>query len=314
METDKILVIGSSGQFGSILTKSLQEKFGVNNVVATDINENSQFNGHFEILDALDYDAIFDIVVRNEITQIYHLAAILSAKGESDPLRTWEININSFLNVLNVSVKLKIQKVFFPSSIAVFGPIIGRKCAFQSSILTPITVYGVSKVAGENWSNYYFEKYGLDIRSIRFPGIIGYQSLPGGGTTDYAIDIFHKAINGEKFECFLNENTSLPMIYMDDAIRATIELMDAPPENISIRTSYNLGGPSFSPLELVSCIQKIFPEFEVIYKPDFRQEIANSWPKSINDSNASDDWNWKPKYYLEEIVDDMINNLKVKCI
>ncbi|GAA3561922.1 NAD-dependent epimerase/dehydratase family protein [Snuella lapsa] len=310
MTQDTILITGSSGQLGSVLSKRLQDKFGVNNVIATDLRDNASFVGQFEILDATDFEALTAIVIKYNVTQIYHMAAILSANGEKNPLLTWDINMKTFFNVLEVSRLHNISKVFFPSSIAVFGANVNRNNTPQDSNLTPATVYGMTKAAGENWANYYYKKYGLDIRSIRYPGVIGYQSLPGGGTTDYAVDIFHKAIKNESFECFLSEKTTLPMIYMDDAIRATIEIMDAPSENIKTRTSYNIAGVSFNPEEITNAIQTIYPDFKVTYKPDFRQDIADSWPKSIDDTNAKNDWNWKPNYNLETMTEDMIENLK----
>ena len=240
MKQEKILITGANGQLGSVLVKRLQEKHGVNNVVATDIVANEYFVGNFVILDVLDFEKLKSIVIQNEITQIYHLAAILSASGEKHPKRTWDINTKTLFNVLDVSVIQNVNKLFFPSSIAVYGVNTPKVNTPQSYELTPTTVYGISKVAGENWAKYYFENYDLDIRSVRYPGIIGHQTLPGGGTTDYAVDIFYKAINKTNFECFLSKDTTLPMIYMDDAIRATIELMDAPKKSISIRTSYNI--------------------------------------------------------------------------
>ncbi|WP_442266735.1 NAD-dependent epimerase/dehydratase family protein [Tenacibaculum sp. ZS6-P6] len=311
MIREKILITGASGQLGSVLTDSLQEKWGVDNVIATDLRENSEFTGRFETLDATDYDAIVDLISENKITQIYHLAAILSANGEKAPLQTWNINMKTLFNVLEASRLHNIKKVFFPSSIAVFGPNVESNNTPQFSNLTPTTVYGISKGAGENWANYYFKKYGLDVRSLRYPGVIGYQSLPGGGTTDYAVDIYHKAVKEESFECFINESTELPMIFMDDAIRATIELMDAPSENIKIRTSYNLAGMSFTPEQIFNSIKKIYPDFTISYKPDFRQHIASSWPGSIDDSNARNDWNWKPKFDLDSMSQIMIEKLKV---
>jgi len=312
MSQDMILITGASGQLGTVLTEKLQEKFGVNNVIATDLRDNPNFIGTFEKLDATDFEAIKEIVLKYNITQIYHLAAILSANGEKYPLTTWDINMKTFFNILEVSRLNNVEKVFFPSSIAVFGDNIDRIDTAQSSNLTPSTVYGISKVAGENWSKYYFEKYGLDVRSIRYPGVIGYQSLPGGGTTDYAVDIFHKAIKNENYECFLSNSTTLPMIYMEDVIRATIDLMDAPKETITIRTSYNLAGFSFDPAQLTKAIQKIYPDFEVTYNPDFRQKIADSWPMSIDDSDARKDWNWNPKHSIDSMTRDMIHNLKIK--
>ena len=312
MKQEKILITGANGQLGSVLVKRLQEKHGVNNVVATDIVANEYFVGNFVILDVLDFERLKSIVIQNEITQIYHLAAILSASGEKHPKRTWDINTKTLFNVLDVSVIQNVNKLFFPSSIAVYGVNTPKVNTPQSYELTPTTVYGISKVAGENWAKYYFENYDLDIRSVRYPGIIGHQTLPGGGTTDYAVDIFYKAINETNFECFLSKNTTLPMIYMDDAIRATIELMDAPKKSISIRTSYNIAGMSFSPEELTYAIQKIYPNFKTLYKPDFRQKIASSWPSSIDDSVAKKDWNWNPLFGIDEMTKIMIEELKLK--
>lgn len=309
MQFENILVIGAHGQIGSVLTQELKRKFGNDNVIASDLRSKDDFEGLFEVLDATNKDAIEQIVVKYKITQIYHLAAILSAKGEENPLGTWEINMKTMFNVFEVSRLNKVDKVFFPSSIGVFGDAALADATPQATFLNPSTVYGISKAAGENWSQYYFERYGLDIRSLRYPGIIGYQSLPGGGTTDYAVDIYHKAVNGEDFSCFLEEHTVLPMIFMDDAIRATIELMDASKENIKTRTSYNLASMSFSPDEIAAAIQKIIPEFKISYKPDFRQEIAASWPRSIDDSEARMDWNWKPKYNLESMSKVMLEKL-----
>ena len=272
MLEEKILITGAGGQLGLVLRERLQEKWGFDNVIATDLKFDANFNGHFEILDATDFEAMQKLVVKYKVTEIYHLVAVLSAKGETYPLNTWDINMKTFFNVLEVSRLQNVKKVFYPSSIAVFGPNVQRLKTPQFSNLTPTTVYGMSKVAGENWANYYFEKYGLDVRSLRYPGVIGYQSLPGGGTTDYAVDMFHKAIKNEDFECFLDADTILPMIYMDDVIDATINLMDAPGQNISVRTSYNLAGLSFSPKELATAIQKFYPNFSISYKPDFRQK------------------------------------------
>tara|TARA_R110000868_G_scaffold156599_1_gene383538 strand:- start:15711 stop:16667 length:957 start_codon:yes stop_codon:yes gene_type:complete len=309
---EKILVTGASGQLGSVLTMELQGKFGLENIIASDLKQNETFIGCFEALDVTNFEAVNTIVSKYNITQIYHLVAILSANGEKYPLDTWDLNMKTFFNVLEASRINKVKKIFFPSSIAVYGDNAPEDNTSQDFVLSPSTVYGISKVAGENWANYYFEKYGLDIRSLRYPGIIGHQSLPGGGTTDYAVDIFHKAVNNEKYECFLSASTTLPMIYMDDAIRATIELMEAPLEKISVKTSYNISGMSFTPEELHKSIQKIYPEFEIIYKPDFRQNIADSWPNIIDDSHARNDWNWKPKYDLSSMTLDMIKNLEVK--
>ncbi len=309
---EKILIIGANGQIGSVLTKYLRQQYGQNNVIASDLHLPLDANHYlpFEILDATDSAKMSYIVERYRITQIYHLAAILSAKGEINPLRTWDVNMASFFNVLETARHHRINKVFFPSTIAVFGSNTPREMTPQDTIRTPETVYGMSKVAGENWSSYYHKRYGVDVRSLRYPGIIGYQSLPGGGTTDYAVEIFHKAIHNEIFECFLAPNTRLPMMMMEDAIRATMELMDAPAENISIRSSYNLAGVSFTPAELVAEIQKHIPTFQVIYKPDFRQAIAQSWPESIDDAQARADWGWKEAFDTPKIVEIMLTKLR----
>lgn len=305
-----ILIIGANGQLGSVLTMALQDKYGDENVIASDIVNRKSTRGKFETIDATDIDRIQNVVTKYGVTQIYHLAAILSAKGEMNPLRTWEINMKTLLNVLEVSRKNKIKKIFYPSSIAVFGGGAPQNDTPNNAYLDPSTVYGISKVDGENWAQYYHLKYGLDIRSIRYPGIVGYQSLPGGGTTDYAVDIYHKAILNEVFDCFLKEDTTLPMIYMDDAVRATIELMDAPVEKIKIRTSYNIAGVSFSPKDIASEIKKRIPNFKIEFNPDFREDIAKNWPKTIDDSNARNDWGWQAKYNLSALTDTMLRELK----
>jgi threonine 3-dehydrogenase len=310
MRTDKILITGAGGQLGTVLTTQLQKKHGFDNVIASDIRRNSSFEGNFEVLDVTVFDALKRCVLKNEITQIYHLVAILSAKGEETPLQTWDVNMGCLFNVLEVSRLCKIDKIFYPSSIAVFGNNIEMDNTPQSPNLTPLTVYGISKVAGENWVNYYYKKYGMDIRSIRYPGVIGYQSLPGGGTTDYAVDIFHKAIKEELFSCFLSASTNLPLIFIEDAIRATIELMDVPAKNIKVRTSYNLAGFSCTPEKLYNALKETYPNFKIVYKPDFRQDIADSWPNSIDDSSAINDWGWKPKFNLESMTAVMITELK----
>lgn len=311
MKNETILITGAGGQLGTVLTKELQKKYGLQNVIASDLKTNPDFEGLFEILDVTDYEELKAVVLKYEITQIFHLVAILSANGEKQPLSTWDINMKTFFNVLEVSRLYSVNKVFYPSSIAVFGNNIEKNNTPQFSNLTPSTVYGMSKVAGENWANYYNEKYGMDVRSLRYPGVIGYQSLPGGGTTDYAVDIFHKAVKEEPFECFLEPSARLPMIFIDDAIRATIELMDAPAEKIKTRTSYNLEGMSFSPQELFEAIKKTMPNFEISYTPDFRQQIASSWPNSINDVQAREDWGWKPKYNLENMTKVMLEKLEL---
>ena len=309
---EKILITGAGGQLGSVLTMKLQEKFGVDHVIATDLYPKVGFSGHFETLDATDYQKLESIVIKYSITQIYHLAAILSANGEKTPVKTWDLNMKTLINVLEISRIQGLNKVFYPSSIAVFGANAPKDNTSQDQFLLPSTVYGMSKVAGENWVNYYYTKYGLDVRSLRYPGVIGYETLPGGGTTDYAVDIFHKAIHNKPFECFLSASAQLPMIYMEDAIRATLELMEAPKQNITIRSSYNIAGMSFTPNQLFLMIRKTYPKFTITYHPDFRQEIADTWPNSIDDSHAVRDWSWSPKYDLESMTYSMIKNLKLK--
>ncbi len=307
-----VLVIGANGQLGSVLTTTLKEKFGNDNVIASDLRKSKGFKGIFEVIDATDINRIEEVVLQYKVTQIYHLAAILSAKGEENPIQTWDINMKTLFNVLEVSRLNNIDKVFFPSSIAVFGEGAPLDDTPNNAYLDPATVYGISKAAGENWAQYYFLRYGLDVRSIRYPGVIGYQSLPGGGTTDYAVDVYHKAVLKKEFSCFLKEDTTLPMIFMDDVIRATLELMEAPKEQIKIRTSYNIAGISFSPAEVVAEIRKLYPDFEIKYNPDFRQEIASRWPKSIDDSAATNHWGWKPEFDLEAITIKMIEKLEEK--
>lgn len=312
MNQTRVLITGANGQIGSVLTQKLRQRLGDDRVVATDIRDPEQPSpGPFERLDALDNERLEQLIRQYKITTIYHLAAILSAKGEQNPRQAWQINMDSLFNVLEAARNHGLQ-LFFPSSIAVFGENTPRRETPQDTIMQPSTVYGISKVAGEHWCQYYHQKYGVDVRSVRYPGIIGYQSMPGGGTTDYAVDIYHKAVLGEAFECFLSAETRLPMLYMDDAIRATIELMDAPAEQITVRTSYNLAGMSFSPAEVASEIQKHLPEFTISYAPDFRQKIADSWPNSIEDSRARTDWHWKPNYDLAAMTQDMLENLRLK--
>ncbi|CAG5070095.1 putative epimerase/dehydratase [Dyadobacter sp. CECT 9623] len=311
MKSENILVIGANGQIGSVLVEYLREIYGVGHVVASDIRQPEIETGIFEQLDATNAQALAGLVKKYKVTQIYHLAAILSAKGEQEPLKTWDINMQTYFNVLEVARENQVEKIFYPSSIAVFGEQVDTK-AEQWSYLDPSTVYGISKVAGENWSNYYFKRYGMDIRSLRYPGIIGYQSMPGGGTTDYAVDIYHKAVKGEVFECFLKADTTLPMIYITDAMDATVRLMEAPKEKIAVRTSYNLAGVSFSPEEIAASIKQIIPDFEITYKPDFRQQIADSWPQLIDDANARKDWGWRPTYNIEKMTQEMIKELTKK--
>ena len=306
----KILVIGANGQLGTALVPQLQDKYGISQVIASDLRPDHHLKGKFERMDATDFHQLKELVGNFNIGEIYHLAAILSAKGEESPLKTWEVNMKTLFNVLEVSRQCAVKKVFFPSSIGVFGIGTNNTKAEQLSPLHPSTVYGISKAAGENWCNYYFEKYGLDVRSIRYPGVIGYQSMPGGGTTDYAVDIYHHAVREEPYECFLDANTMLPMIFMDDAIQATMKLMEVPATSIQIRTSYNISGMSFSPRQLSQSIRSIYPNFQVTYKPDFRQAIADSWPKNIDDSMARKDWGWKPSFDLDSMTKSMTYHLQ----
>jgi len=312
MSKEKILITGASGQIGSVLTEALRSVYGSSNVIATDIRPANNQDGPFEVLDALDAEKIELLLHQHKITQIYHLVAILSANGEANPMRTWHINMQSFFNVLEAARKTQIQKIFFPSSIAVFGPDAIKQSTPQSIALNPATVYGITKVAAENWCQYYHQKYNLDIRSLRYPGIISYQSEPGGGTTDYAVDIFHHAVQNKDFTCFLKPDSRLPMIYMPDAVRATLELMEAPAAEIKIRTSYNLSAIDFTPKEVYDAIQKHVPDFKIVYQPDFRQPIADSWPQSIDDSAARNDWGWKEQFNLEAMTIEMIHQLKKK--
>lgn len=311
MDSDTILIVGSNGQIGTVLLEYLREIYGVSRVIGSDIREPEITTGPFEKLDANDAKALSAIIRKYNVTQVYHLAAILSASGEKDPLHTWEINMQTYFNVLEAARENGVKKIFYPSSIAVFGEGLGDEVT-QFVNLEPSTVYGISKVAGENWSKYYFNKYGLDIRSLRYPGIISYQSPPGGGTTDYAVDIYHKAVKGEHFDCFLKPDSTLPMIYISDALDATVRLMEAPASKISIRSAYNLAGVSFSPEEIYASIKKQIPDFSISYTPDFRQKIADSWPKKIIDSEARADWGWRPTYDLEKITSEMISELRKK--
>ena len=314
MQKEKILVIGASGQIGVELTLALRKIYGNNNVVASDLREENPLlkgTGPYVSLDVMNKEMLHVQVIRQNITQIYLLAAILSATGEKNPNLAWSLNMQSLLNVLDIAREEKLHKVYWPSSIAVFGPTSPKKNCPQQTIIEPATVYGISKYAGEFWCNYYFNRYGVDVRSLRYPGLISYKSAPGGGTTDYAVEIFYEALENKTYECFLQEDTYLPMMYMPDAIKATIELMEAPADKISVRHSYNVAGISFSPKEIAAAIQKHIPDFSITYKEDYRQKIANSWPQSIDDSVARNDWNWQHDYDLEEMVKDMFENLKV---
>ncbi len=311
---ENILIIGAAGQIGSELTLSLRKIYGNEHVFATDLKKPEKDvseTGPWAILDVLDNKRLVHFVIRHNITQIYHLAAVLSGNAERIPIQAWNINMEGLMNILDLAKEIpEIKKIFWPSSIAVFGPTTPRTNTPQLTITEPNTVYGISKIAGERWCEYYFEKYGIDVRSIRYPGLISYKTEPGGGTTDYAIEIFYEAIRKGKYECFLNENTHLPMMFMSDAIKATIDLMEAPIEKIKVRSSYNMGGISFSPKELSCEIQKHIPEFEISYKPDFRQKIAESWPKSINDTVAQKDWGCKTTIKIEEMTKIMLDGVK----
>jgi threonine 3-dehydrogenase len=312
MKKDRILITGAGGQIGAVLTEALRDVYGDDHVIATDLRPLGEQSGPTAVLDALDGAALEELVRKERINQIYHLAAILSATGEKDPMWAWNINMTSLFNVLEVARQRSLSRVYFPSSIAVFGREADRKHTPQFEVLIPETVYGISKVAGEQWANYYYRRYGLDVRSLRYPGIIGYQSMPGGGTTDYAVDIYHYAVQQKAYECFLRADTRLPMLYMPDAIRATLELMEAPASRISVRTSYNLAGMSFSPAEVTDSIRELMPNFKVSYKPDFRQAIADGWPEVIDDAHARHDWNWKPEFDLEAMTKDMLHHLALK--
>ncbi|MEY3053311.1 MAG: hypothetical protein RLY31_3096 [Bacteroidota bacterium] len=315
MSKDTILVTGANGQIGSVLTKSLQEHYGIRQVLATDIRPPAEATeGLFLILDVTDRQALNDLVSRHRVTQIYHLAAILSAKGESAPLHTWDINMQGLFHILEAAREHRVAKVFHPSSIAVFGSEAPRMQTPQNASLQPSTVYGISKVAGEMWAQYYFRRYALDIRSLRYPGVIGHQSAPGGGTTDYAVEMYHYALQGRPYPCFLRPDTALPMIYMDDAIRATRLLMEAPADLIRIRTSYNLSALTFTPAELADSIRRHIPSFQVDYQPDFRQQIADSWPASIDDRAARSDWDWHPAFDLSGMTADMLLHLQERYL
>jgi nucleoside-diphosphate-sugar epimerase len=310
---ERILVIGASGQIGVELTLALRKIYGNNNVIASDLREQNPLlvgTGPYVSLDVMNKEMLHVQVIRQNITQIYLLAAILSATGEKNPNLAWHLNMQGLLNVLDIAREEKLHKVYWPSSIAVFGPTSPKQNCPQQTIIEPTTVYGISKYAGEFWCNYYYQRYGVDVRSLRYPGLISYKSAPGGGTTDYAVEIFHEALEHKKYTCFLEENTYLPMMYMPDAIRATIELMEAPTEKIGIRTSYNVAGMSFSPKEIAAAIQNHIADFTIEYKPDYRQAIANSWPQSIDDSVATQHWGWQPNYNLEKMVSDMLANLQ----
>jgi nucleoside-diphosphate-sugar epimerase len=312
MKSEKILLLGSCGQIGVELTLALRAQYGNDAVIATDIKEEHPLlkgSGPFYQVDVMDINAVLALVKKESITQIYLLAALLSATGEKMPLKAWDINMTSLLQILELSVQEKIAKVYWPSSIAVFGSTTPKQATPQKTIIEPETVYGISKYAGENWCQYYAKRYGLDVRSIRYPGLISWKSLPGGGTTDYAVDIYLQALAQKKYTCFLSEHTYLPMMYMDDAIRATIELMEAPAAQLTTRLAYNISAMSFSPKEIAASIQQHIPDFTIDYAPDFRQQIADGWPQSIDDTLAQKDWNWKAAFDLEKMTATMLENL-----
>ncbi|MFT3747297.1 MAG: NAD-dependent epimerase/dehydratase family protein [Agriterribacter sp.] len=313
MAKEKILVIGASGQIGVELTLALRKIYGDAQVVASDLREENSLlkgTGPYVSLDVMNKEMLHVQVIRQNITQVYLLAAILSATGEKNPGLAWHLNTQSLLNVLDIAREESLHKVYWPSSIAVFGPTSPKQLCPQQTIIEPTTVYGISKYAGEFWCKYYNQRFGVDVRSLRYPGLISYKSAPGGGTTDYAVEIFHEALEEKKYTSFLDENTYLPMMYMPDAIKATIELMEADASKISVRTSYNLAAISFSPKEIATEIKKYIPDFTINYKPDYRQQIADSWPQSIDDSIARKDWGWQHEYDLSRMTEDMLNNLK----
>ncbi|MGF1558539.1 MAG: NAD-dependent epimerase/dehydratase family protein [Flavobacteriaceae bacterium] len=308
-----ILIIGACGQIGTELTYALRETFGNEHVIASDIregNEDLMRSGSFELLDATDYDALEEVVAYYEIDEVYLMAAMLSATAEKFPMRAWNLNMNSLFNVLNLAKEKKISKVFWPSSIAVFGPTTPNKNTPQNTIMEPSTVYGISKQTGERWCEYYHNKYGVDVRSIRYPGLISWKTMPGGGTTDYAVEIYHRALADKAYTCFLKEGTELPMMFMDDAIRATLEIMQCDEDQIKIRSSYNLAAMSFTPAEVAERIKIQIPDFKIAYQPDSRQEIADSWPSSIDDSKATEDWGWKAEFDLDKTTSEMLVNLR----
>lgn len=313
MSLKKILIIGASGQIGSELSLKLREIYGNENVIASDIKEGGadlMKSGPFEVADATNKDRIEQIIEKHKITDVYLMAAMLSATAEKIPMKAWDLNMDSLFIILNLAKENKIKKVFWPSSIAVFGPSTPKNDTPQTTIMEPSTVYGISKQTGERWCEYYYKKYGVDVRSIRYPGIISYKTLPGGGTTDYAIEIFHEALKEGKYTSFLSQDTGLPMMYMDDAIKATVDLMEAPAEQVKVRSSYNLAAMTFTPRELAAEIKKQISKFEISYKPDFRQDIADSWPSSINDEPARQDWGWNHQYDLIKLTSTMLEGLR----
>jgi nucleoside-diphosphate-sugar epimerase len=315
--SETILILGASGQIGGELTEKLRAIYGSNNVIASDIrsgNESLINSGPFEIIDATDKEGILDHVKKYNVTEVYLLAAMLSATGEQFPQKAWDLNMTSLLAVLDIAKEKHIKQVYWPSSIAAFGPTTPKNNTPQKTIMEPSTVYGISKISGEFWCNYYHEKYDVDVRSLRYPGIISWKNKPGGGTTDYAVEMFFKALREGTYECFLDENTRLPMMYMEDAVNAAIQIMPAKGEDIKVRTSYNLSAIDFTPKELAAQIQQFIPDFTITYKPDSRQEIAASWPQTIDDSEARKDWKWSQKHTLSSMSKDIIENLQAQII
>ncbi len=313
---ENIMIIGASGQIGSELTLRLRKMYGAGHVFATDLKEPASdilASGPFELLDVMDDKRLIHFVIRHKITQIYHLAAVLSGNAEKLPMQAWHINMNSLLNVLDLAKEVEeIKKVFWPSSIAVFGPTTPKHNTPQLTVMEPNTVYGISKLAGERWIEYFYNRYGVDTRSIRYPGLISYKTEPGGGTTDYAVEIFYQAIKHGHYECFLEKDTTLPMLFMSDAIEATVGLMEAPSDSLSIHTGYNIGGLSFNPADLAEEIRKHLPDFTITYKPDFRQAIAETWPESIDDSVARRDWGYNPHHDLPGLTQVMLEKIREK--
>lgn len=312
---EKILVIGSAGQIGSELVLALRKIYGNDNVFATDIKNPPQDvkkSGPFQILDVLDFKNLLHFIVRNKITQVYNLAAVLSGNAEKIPLQAWDINMKALMNTLEAARQSDAKKLFWPSSIAVFGPTTPRHNTPQLTVMEPNTVYGISKLAGERWGEYYFNRYGVDFRSVRYPGLISYKTEPGGGTTDYAVEIFYEAVRKGKYECFLKEDTALPMMFMEDAIDNTIKLMETGPENLSLRSAYNMAGISFTPEELAEEIKKLKPDFTITYKPDFRQAIADTWPAGIDDSIAQRDWGLTTHYDIKKMTALMLEKVAEK--
>jgi len=311
--SQSILVIGAAGQIGTELVHALRAMHGTDNVIASDVHDTPPLplsDGPYEKIDVLNQQRLAEIVIGHKTSEVYHLAALLSATAEKNPALGWDLNMNGLSNVLDLARDGHIKRLFWPSSIAVFGPHTPKHHTPQRTIMEPTTVYGITKVAGESWCEYYHQRYGIDIRSVRFPGIIGHKSAPGGGTTDYAVHIFHEALKEGHYNCFLSKEAELPMMYMPDATKAVLEIMEAPSENIGLRTSYNIAGFSFTPDVLAASIQKHLPDFTIAYEPDYRDKIAKSWPSTLDDSMARDHWGWKPDYTIDAMVEDMLVNLK----